>query len=164
MSSNNYKSKPMSNSKVEMTEMVLPGDTNSQGNIFGGKVMQLIDIAASVAALRHCRKPVNTVNIDQLDFKKPIKMGHIVVLYAQVEYVGITSMEIGVEVFSENPLTGERIKTTVAHLVFVALDENGKPTKVEQVVPESDDEKRRYQEAKQRREARRKQILNKGAV
>ncbi len=157
MISDNFNSKPMSNSRVEMTEMVLPGDTNSQGNIFGGRVMQLIDIAASVAALRHCRKPVNTVNIDQLDFKKPIKMGHIVVLYARVEYVGNTSMEIGVEVFSENPITGERIQTTVAHLVFVALNENGKPTKVAPVVPETDDEKRCYQVAKQRREARKKQ-------
>ena len=156
MSPANLKTKPMSASCVEMTEMVLPQDTNSQGNIFGGRVMQLIDIAASVAALRHSRKPVNTVFIDQLDFKHPIKMGHIVILHAQVEYVGKTSMEIGVEVFSENPLTGEQIKTTNAHLVFVALNEKGSPTKVAQVLPETEDEKRRFQEAKQRRESRRK--------
>lgn len=157
MSSKNQEAKPMCVSSVEMTEMVLPGDTNSQGNIFGGRVMQLIDIAASVAALRHSRKPVNTVFIDRLDFKHPIKMGHIVILHAQVEFVGKTSMEIGVEVFSENPRTGERIKTTTAHLVFVALNDKGRPTQVAQVIPETEDEKRRFQEAKQRREFRKRE-------
>jgi acyl-CoA hydrolase len=148
------KSKPMSGSRVEMTQMVLPGDTNSQGNIFGGRVMQVIDITAAVAALRHARKPVNTVFIDRLDFKHPIKMGHIVILFAQVEYAGTTSMEIGVEVFSENPLSGERIKTTTAHVVFVALDEHGKPTQVPAVIAETDEERKRYDSAKNRREQR----------
>lgn len=146
--------KPMNKSRVEMTEMVLPGDTNSQGNIFGGKVMQLIDIAAGVSAIRHARMPVNTVFVDRLDFKHPIKMGHIVVLYAQVEFTGRTSMEIGVEVYSENPLTGDRVKTTAAHLVFVALDEEGNPAQVPEVVPETKEEKERYRLAKKRREIR----------
>ena len=148
--------KPMSASHVEMTELVLPGDTNSQGNIFGGRVMQLIDVAAGVAAVRHARMPVNTVFVDQLDFKHPIKMGHIVVLFARVEYVGRSSMEICVEVFSENPLSGERIKTTTAHLTYVGLNQDGRPTPVPDVIPEGDEEKRRYQEAKERRERRQK--------
>jgi acyl-CoA hydrolase len=146
--------KPVSASRAEMTEMVLPGDTNSQGNIFGGRVMQLIDIAAAVAAVRHARMPVNTVFVDQLDFKHPIKMGHIVVLYAQVEYAGRTSMEICVEVFSENPLSGERILTTTAHVVYVGLDQEGKPAPVPDVIPETEDEKKRYMAAKERRERR----------
>ena len=152
--------KSMSVSRVEMTEMVMPGDTNSQGNIFGGRVMQLIDIAAAVAAVRHARMPVNTVFVDQLDFKHPIKMGHIVVLYAQVEYVGRTSMEICVEVYSENPLTGERIQTTTANLTYVGLDRNGKPTPVPEVIPETEEEKRRYKNARKRKETRRKLLDN----
>ena len=150
--------KPASASRAEMTEMVLPGDTNSQGNIFGGRVMQLIDIAAAVAAVRHARMPVNTVFVDQLDFKHPIKMGHIVVLYAQVDYVSRTSMEICVEVFSENPLSGERTLTTTAHVVYVGLDQEGKPAPVPDVIPETEDEKRRYKTAKERRERRHRPI------
>ena len=146
--------KPVSASRVEMTELVLPGDTNTQGNIFGGRVMQLIDIAAGVAAMRHSRKTVVTVFIDQLDFKNPIKMGQIVVLFAQVEYVGRTSMEIGVDVFAEDPHSGERIPTTTAHLTFVALDENGKPTPVPPLLLETEEDRRRFEAARQRREHR----------
>jgi len=146
--------KPVSASRVEMTELVLPGDTNTQGNIFGGRVMQLIDIAAGVAAMRHSRRTVVTVFIDQLDFKNPIKMGQIVVLFARVEYVGRTSMEIGVDVFAEDPRTGERIPTTTAHLTFVALDENGKPAPVPPLKLETEEDRKRYEAAKQRRERR----------
>jgi acyl-CoA hydrolase len=124
------------------------------GNIFGGRVMQLIDIAAGVAAMRHARKTVVTVFVDQLHFKNPIKMGQIVILNAWVEYVGKTSMEVGVDVFSENPITGERISTTTAHLTFVAVDKNGKPSSIPPLILETDEEKKRHELAKQRREQR----------
>jgi len=148
--------KPVSASKVEMTELVLPGQTNTVGNIFGGRVMQLIDIAAGVAAMRHARKTVVTIFVDQLHFKNPIKMGQIVILNAWVEYVGKTSMEVGVDVFSEHPSTGERISTTTAHLTFVAIDKNGKPSSIPPLILESEEENERHELAKRRREQRNK--------
>jgi acyl-CoA hydrolase len=156
MYKNTAMGKPVSASKVEMTELVLPGQTNTMGNIFGGRVMQLIDIAAGVAAMRHARKTVVTVFVDQLHFKNPIKMGQIVILNAWVEYVGNTSMEVGVDVFSENPLTGERISTTTAHLTFVAIDKNGKPSQIPPLILETEEDKKRHEMAKQRRELRKK--------
>jgi acyl-CoA hydrolase len=126
------------------------------GNIFGGRVMQLMDIAAGVAAMRHARKTVVTVFVDQLHFKHPIKMGQIVILHARVEYVGKTSMEVGVDVFSENPLTGEQIQATTAHLTFVAIDKNGKPSSIPPLILETEYDKKRYESAKQRREQRKK--------
>jgi acyl-CoA hydrolase len=158
MNQTDLQPKPVSASRVEMTELVLPGHTNTQGNIFGGRVMQLIDIAAGVAAMRHSRKTVVTVFVDQLHFKNPIKMGQIVVLQAQVEYVGRTSMEIGVDVYAENPRTGERVQTTTAHLTFVALDEQGKPCPVPPLVLETDEDRRRYEAARARREHRMAQL------
>ena len=154
MNQKTRRGKPVSASEVEMTELVLPGQTNTLGNIFGGRVMQLIDIAAGVAAMRHARKTVVTVFVDQLHFKNPIKMGQIVNLFAKVEYVGTTSMEIGVDVFSENPFTGERISTTTAHLTFVAIDKNGKPTTVPPLILETEEDKKRSDLAKQRRKDR----------
>ncbi|HDL17859.1 MAG TPA: acyl-CoA thioesterase [Bacteroidetes bacterium] len=146
--------KPVSASKVEMTELVLPGQTNTLGNIFGGRVMQLIDIAAGVAAMRHARKTVVTVFIDQLHFKNPIKMGQIMILHARVEFTGNTSMEVGVDVFSEDPLTGEQTHATTAHLTFVALDQSGKPAPVPPLILETAAEKRLFEEAGKRRERR----------
>ena len=154
MNQKQSKGKPVSASKVEMTELVLPGQTNTLGNIFGGRVMQLIDIAAAVAAMRHARKTVVTVFIDRLHFKNPIKMGQIIILNAQVEIVGRTSMEIGVDVHSENPLTGEKKIATTAHVTFVALDQNGKPSPVPQLLLETEEDKQRFKSAKERREKR----------
>ena len=143
--------KKVSNSQVQMAEIVLPNDANIHGNILGGKVMHLIDIAASMSAVRHCRKPIVTASVDSLDFRYPIKVGHMILLKASVNFTHDTSMEIGVRVESENPLTGERFHTSSAYLTFVALDENGKPTKVPTVEPESEVEIKRYEAAKQRR-------------
>jgi len=148
--------KPVSASKVEKTELVLPGQTNTMGNIFGGRVMQLMDIAAGVAAMRHSRKTVVTVFVDQLHFKNPIKMGQIVILHARVEYVGKTSIEVGVDVFSEDPLTGEQIRATTAHLTFVAIDKNGKPSSIPPLILETEEDKKRHESAQQRREQRKK--------
>lgn len=150
------KDKKVSDSQIHMMELVQPNDANNLGNMLGGKVMHLIDIAAAMSGLRHCRKPVVTASVDSLDFRYPIKLGNMIILRASVNYTHNTSMEIGVRVESENPLTGERFHTSSAYLTFVALDENGKPTEIPKVIPESETEKRRYEAAVKRRELRMK--------
>jgi acyl-CoA hydrolase len=146
--------KPVSASKSEVTEQVLPGEANPLGYLLGGRVMHLMDIACAMAALRHCRRPVVTVSVDKLDFRHPVKIGHFINLKSSVNFTGRTSMETGVRVDSEDPLTGERWHTSSAYFTFVALNQFGKPTEVPAVVPESAEEKRRYAEGKRRYEAR----------
>ncbi len=116
-------------SMVEMTELVLPNDTNLLGNLLGGRLMHLIDIAGAMAAQRHCNRIVVTASIDSVEFKHPVKQGEIVILKARVTWVGRTSMEVAVEVFSEN-LMGERKFTNKAYLTFVAVDAAAKPMEV----------------------------------
>jgi acyl-CoA hydrolase len=137
-----------------MTEIVLPSDANALGTIFGGKIVSWIDIAGAIAAGRHARRVVVTVSIDALHFVAPVKVGHVVHIQASVNFAGRTSMEAGVRVDSENPVTGERAHTATAYLTFVALDEAGKPSAVPPIRPESPEEKRRYAAAIKRREAR----------
>ena len=137
-----------------MTEIVLPSDTNALGTIFGGKIMSWIDVAGAIAAGRHARRVVVTASIDALHFLAPVKLGHVVHIRAQVNYASRTSMEVGVRVDSENPLTGELTHTSTAYTTFVALDDHGRPTPIPSVKPETPDEKRRFEEAKKRREAR----------
>jgi acyl-CoA hydrolase len=144
----------VSASRVIMTEMVLPSHTNSIGSIFGGVVMSWIDIAAAIAAQRHSQKQVVTASIDALHFIAPVKKGWIVNLKASVNFTARTSMEVGVRVDAENPITGEKFHTASAYLTFVALDSNSKPTSILPVIPETDDEIRRFQRAQQRRERR----------
>jgi acyl-CoA hydrolase len=146
--------KPVSESKVEMLEIVLPTDANTLGTILGGKVMHMIDIACAVAALRHCRRPVVTVSMDHLNFKYPIKVGELIIVQASVNRVFRSSMECGAKVMSENLMTGERKHTSSAYLTFVALDENNRPVTVPPVIPETEDEKRRWEEAGMRRDQR----------
>ena len=146
--------KSPSESSVEMTEMVLPSHTNALGTIFGGTVMSWIDIAAAIAATRHARKTTVTASVDALHFIAPIKLGHIVQIKAKVNFVARTSMEVGVRVESENPLTGERSHTVSSYLTFVAVDENGKPTAVPPLLPSTADEKRRWEQAQKRRASR----------
>ncbi len=141
----------VSDSKVTMTELVLPTHTNSLGSIFGGVVMSWIDIAAAIAATRHCRRPVVTASIDALHFIAPVYTGWVVNLKGSVNYAGRTSMEIGVRVDAENPVTGEMFHTSSAYLTFVALDSHGRPTAIAPLKPESEEEKRRYEGAKIRR-------------
>ncbi|RMD87166.1 MAG: acyl-CoA thioesterase [Calditrichaeota bacterium] len=149
--------KPVSASKVEMTEIVLPNDANTLGNVLGGKVMHMIDIACAIAASRHCRRPVVTASMDHLDFLHPIKVGELIIIKASVNRVFRTSMEVGAKVWSENLLTGEVRHTSSAYLTFVALDENNCPVEVPQVIPETEEEKRRWEEAAIRRENRLKE-------
>lgn len=150
----NVPGKSPSESEVIKTEIVLPPDTNALGTIFGGTVMAWIDVAAAIAASRHARKNVVTASIDALSFKAPIRVGYFVHIRAIVNFASRTSMEVGVRIESENPKTGERVHTASSYLTFVALDESGHPTPVPPILPKTDNEKRRFAEAKKRREAR----------
>ncbi|MBJ80508.1 MAG: acyl-CoA thioesterase [Myxococcales bacterium] len=141
-------------SAVETTHVVLPPDTNSHGTAFGGKIMQWMDIAAGIAAGRHAQGPVVTVSADDLHFARPIKMGHIVSVRAQVNYTGRTSMEIGVRVESEEASTGTREHCLSGYFTFVAVDANGDPKAVAKLVPQSDEDQRRFDNAEERRKAR----------
>ncbi len=141
-------SKTPAESSVEMREMVMPNNTNALNTVFGGTVMSWIDIAAAMVAARHCGKPVVTAHIDDIDFLAPIKVGYHVLIQASMNYVGRTSMIVGVKVTSENPYTGESRRTTRAYLTFVALDDLGRPVEVPALTPESEDEIRRYENAK----------------
>ncbi len=142
--------KTPSESSVEMREMVMPNHTNPQNTVFGGTVMGWIDIAAAMVAARHCGRPVVTAHIDDIDFIAPIKMGYHVLIQASLNFVGRTSMIIGVKVTSENPYTGEVRTTTKAYLTFVALNDLGRPEEVPPLTPETPDEIRRYENAKKR--------------
>lgn len=146
--------KPVRASVVEMTELVLPNDANQLGNILGGRVMHLIDICGAMAAARHARRVCVTASVDNLSFEHPIKVGQAVNLKAWVNYTARTSLEVQVEVYAEDLLTGERHHTSTALLTFVAVDEQGRPTPVPPVLPETPEEQRRYAEAEKRRAER----------
>jgi len=137
-----------------MTEIVLPNDTNPLGNIMGGRVVHLIDVAAAVAAGRHSRRPCVTAAIDEIVFHAPVPMGSVLVIRASVNLAGRTSMEVGVRVESEDRRTGERRHCASAYLTFVALGDDGLPTEVPPLVARTREEKRRMEEARRRREER----------
>lgn len=145
--------RPMHNSFVEMAELVMPNDTNPHGSLSGGRLMHWIDLAGAMAAMRHARRRVVTVAIDDVAFLAPIPEGYMVLLEAIVTCVGRTSMEVRVEVHGENPVSGEVSHTTTAHLVFVALDQ-GEPVQVPGVLPESPEEEALHQRALERRARR----------
>ena len=149
------KPKAVSASRSEMAEFVLPAQTIALGKLLGGHVMHLVDMAAAMAAVRHSNSYVVTASVDYIDFRNPVNLGEIVILKSQVNRVFHTSMEIGVEVYSEHPLTGERKHTTSAFVTFVAIDElTRKPKPVPQLILKTAEEKKRYREAAKRREAR----------
>ena len=146
--------KPVSFSRSEMTEVVLPNDANVLGNMLGGRVMHLIDVASAIAAHRHSNSYVVTASVDYLDFRSPIRVGELIVLKSSVNRVFNTSLEVGVKVFSENVLTGERRHTSSAYLTFVAIDENRESRKVAPLVLETAEDRRRFREAGERRKNR----------
>jgi acyl-CoA hydrolase len=147
--------KPISASRSEMTEVVLPATTNPLGKLLGGHVMHLVDIAAAIAASRHANSYVVTASVDYIDFRNPVNIGELVILKSQVNRVFRTSMEVGVKVFSENALTGERKHTTTAYVTFVAIDSfTGRPKAVAPLVLKTAEERRRWREAGQRRKVR----------
>ncbi len=150
----NSEGKPVRDSISEYSELALPNDTNGLGAVLGGKVMHLVDLAAAMAGMRHARTPVVTAAVDSLHFLHPVRIGELIVLRSSVNRVFRTSMEVGVYVTTENLMTGERLHTCSAYLTFVALDKNGKATAISPVIPETDQEKRRYRQAGERREYR----------
>ena len=141
-------------SHVTMTEMVLPQDTNYHGTVFGGRVLQWIDIAGAIAAQRHSRGKVVTASIDDMHFVIPICLGDTVVIQASVNYVHKTSMEVGVRVERETHTSEFREHAATAYLTFVSVDEHGKPKPVPAVIAETEEEERRYADAQIRREFR----------
>ncbi len=143
--------RPVRQSQVTMTEMVLPQHTNALGSVFGGTVMCWVDIAAATCALRHCSKQVVTASVDALHFLAPIRLGWIVTIQASVNFVGGTSCEIGVKITSENPISGETFHTASAYLTFVALDSHNRPTSIPPLLLETDEERRRNSAAQIRR-------------
>ena len=147
-------SKTVSASRSEVIEAVLPNDANALGTMLGGRVMHLIDIAGALAATRHSNSYVVTASVDYLDFRFPIQVGEFIVLRASVNRVFHSSMEVGVKVFAENPLTGQQRHTSTAYLTFVALDANRRPHPAPAVIPETEEEKRRYRDAGERRDYR----------
>ncbi len=147
--------KPVSASSSEMTEIVLPAQTNPLGKLLGGQVMHLVDMAAALAAHRHSNSYVVTASVDYIDFRNPVNLGEIVNFKSQVNRVFRTSMEVGGEVFSENAMTGERKHTTTAYVTFVAIDEHTqKPKPVPPLILKTAEERRRFREAAGRRKTR----------
>jgi len=141
-------------SQVEMTQLVLPNDTNQLGNLLGGRLMEWMDIAAAICAQRHCNRICVTAAVDELVFHQPIRIGEVVTLRASVNRAFATSMEVGVNVTAENQLTGRRKTANTAYLTFVAVDDRRQPVKVPLIVPRTPEEKRRYTEALKRRNER----------
>jgi acyl-CoA hydrolase len=145
-------------SRVETEQLVLPGLTNTHGTIFGGMLMQWIDIAAGISAARHCSGPVVTASMDRLHFLHPIRLGEVVTVQAQVNYVGRTSMEVGVRVMAEDQNVGNRRQTTRAFLTFVAVDEAGRPRAVPPLSLETSADRRRFADARVRRAVRLREL------
>lgn len=137
-----------------MSELMMPHMANNLGHVFGGVILSLADRVAAVAAIRHARRPCVTVAIDRVDFHQPIHLGELVTAKASVNYVGHTSMEVGVRIEAENLLTGQRRHTNSCYVTFVAIDEHHRPVPVAPVVPETEIEKHRYAEAEIRRRRR----------
>lgn len=142
------------NSQVEMTQLVLPNDTNQLGNLLGGRLMEWMDIAAAISAQRHSNRICVTAGVDDLVFHQPIRLGEVVTLRASVNRAFGTSMEVGIQVISENQLTGDRKTANTAYMTFVAVDDHATPVGVSIVHPQSAEEKRRYKEALERRNLR----------
>lgn len=141
-------------SRVVMTEIILPEDTNQYGNVWGGRIMALIDKAAAIAAIRHSRSNVVTASVDSLVFREPVRLSHILRLYASVNAAFGSSMEVGVKVLSENPLTGDRAHCCSAYVTMVSLDAGGRPVGVPGLQTGTAEDRRRQSDAQERRRSR----------
>jgi len=146
-----------------MAEVILPNDANPLGNLLGGRLMHFIDIAAAMAAHRHARSYVVTASMDHIDFLAPVHVGDLLILKSSVNRAFHTSMEVGVKVFVENYMTATRRHVASAYLTFVAVDQHGHKLQVPPVVPETDEEKQRYEDALRRRENRQSEQAHKKA-
>jgi uncharacterized protein (TIGR00369 family) len=150
--------KRVKDSQITLNHYLLPQHANSLGTVHGGVIMRLVDEAAGLCAMRHAQRPSVTVAVDSMTFHSPVRVGDVVTLNASLNWVGRTSMEVGVRVVAENPLTGECTHTNSAFLIFVALDENERPAEVPPLILETDEERRRWEEgaARQRRRLERR--------
>jgi len=148
------KDKKPADSFIVMTELVLPNDTNTFGNLMGGRLMYWMDIAAALAAMKHCGSPVVTASVDNISFESPIKLGNVVHIEAKVSRAFNTSMEVHMKVWGEDAIQQYRYKSNEAYYTFVALDPNGKPRKVNGLVPETEEEQRLFDGALRRRQIR----------
>jgi acyl-CoA hydrolase len=146
--------KPVQESQSEYSELALPNDANVLGHVLGGRVMHLVDLAGALAALRHARCPVVTASVDHMSFLHPVHIGELIILRSSVNRVFRSSMEVGVKVWVEDLRTGNRRHTSSAYLTFVAVDADGACVTIAPVIPETSEEKRRFEEALQRREYR----------
>jgi len=144
----------VASTQSEMTEIILPNDTNTLGTLLGGRLMHFIDLTGAMAAYRHARTHVVTASMDHIDFIQPARLGDLVTLKSSVNRAFSSSMEVGVKVWAENTRTGAVSHAASAYLVFVAVDEHGRPQKVPQLKPETPDEIRRFEDALRRREHR----------
>ncbi|MBX3037785.1 MAG: acyl-CoA thioesterase [Anaerolineales bacterium] len=141
-------------SRITLAQLMQPSQANNLGNVHGGWIMKLVDEAGALACMKHAQTRVVTVAVDSMVFREPIKLGDLVTLNAEVTYTGRTSMEAEVQVISQNPITGERTHTNTAYLVYVALDENEKPTVVPPLVAESEEDTERMKQAEARQKRR----------
>ncbi|UVI27656.1 acyl-CoA thioesterase [Paenibacillus spongiae] len=155
--------KPASESRTTMTQLIFPEDANFHGTMFGGKVMEYMDKTAAIASMRHARIPVVTASTDSIDFIGPIRVGDVIEIVAFVAWSHNSSMEVYVKVQTEHVYTGERTTVVTAFFTFVGLDPSGKPTRVPDILPETDEEKslhasapKRYEQRKQRKRDRQK--------
>lgn len=149
-----HTSKPISASRIQLAQMMQPEHANSQGNVHGGWIMKLADEAGALTATRHAGHRTVTVAIDQMVFRHPIHIGDLVLFNAEITYAGRTSMEVEVRVTAENPITGTRIETNAAYFVYVAIDEQGRPTQIPGLVAETPEEQARLEEARARQKRR----------
>ena len=154
MSEDNLSPRPVQDSHSVMSELMMPHMANNHGNVFGGVILSLVDRVGAVAAMRHGRQLCVTVSMDRVVFLEPIHLGELVTAKASVNFVGRTSMEVGVRIEAENMVTGERRHTNGCHVTYVAVDGNGRPVPVPKVTPETDAEMHRYKRAEARRTRR----------
>src|SRR3569832_812970 len=146
------KAKKVSESVTVMTEIVLPNDTNTLGNLMGGRLLHWMDVCSAMAAHRHCKRVVVTASVNNVSFSQAIKLGSIITLQAKISRSFTTSMEVFIDVWVEDPVTGEKKKSIEAIYTFVAVDQHGAPLPVPELIPETEEEKQRYESALRRRQ------------
>jgi len=164
MTEDNLTPRPVCDSQSEMAEIVLPNDANPLAALLGGRLMHWIDLAGAMAAHRHSRNYVVTASVDHIDFLVPVRVGDLVILRSSVNRVFHSSMEVGVKVFVENYIADSAKHVGSAYLTFVAIDKDGRHLKVSPVVPETEDQRRRYDDAGRRREIRRAELERRRSV
>ncbi|MDE3088126.1 MAG: acyl-CoA thioesterase [Chloroflexota bacterium] len=159
-----FPAKRASESEVALSQQMMPSDANPLGNVHGGYIMKLVDEAGGLAAMRHARRPVVTVAMDSMTFLSPVRVGHVLTLRARVNWVGKSSIEVGVRVEAENPVTGEIVHTNSAFAIFVALDDQGRSTSAPPLILETEEDQRRWQQGEERQALRLRRARRKSPV